>query len=191
MKTFALVLIFVFWFSASAQQNPTPTPFQAKEFLNAHINPIVDISEDNNTYSLLRDHKPGDIIIDGQNLYKIVEITTVTAYNAGYIYLDAAKLSEYEIKQLTDDILSQYNSGVSFSELAKKYSMDKNPNAGELKFREGQMVGTFEKAVKEHAPGEVFTVVTPEKKWFHIVKKNEADRIIKAINAEYAIYKPS
>lgn len=191
MKTSALVLISIFWLSAAAQQATAPTPQQAKEFLNAHINPIVDISEDNKTYVLLKDHKPGDIIVDGQKLYKIVEITTVTAYNAGYIYLDANKLSETEIKQLTDDILGQYNSGTAFSELAKKYSMDKNPNAGELKFTEGQMVGTFEKAVKEHAPGEVFTVVTPEKGWFHIVKKNEADRTIKAISTEYALYKPS
>lgn len=68
--------------------------------------------------------------------------------------------------------------------------MDNNPNAAQLKFTEGQMVAPFEKAVKEHAAGDVFTVVTPEKGWFHIVKKNEDNRTIKAISAEYALYKP-
>lgn len=185
MKTTALLLLF--WFSATAQE--TPTPQQAKAFLDAHINAEVDFSEYDKTYELLKGHKPGDIVIDGDNIYKIIESITVTGYNAGYIYLDTKKLSEDQIKQLTDDIFSQYNNGMPFQELIEKFSMDKNPNAAELKFTDGQMVATFEKAVKEHKAGEVFTVATPEKGWFHIVKKNEDTRQIKAIRAEYALYR--
>jgi len=187
MKTIALLLISAFWLPASAQE--TPTPQQAKAFLEAHINAEVDINEYNKAYELLKSHKPGAIVVDGKDIYKVIEATTVTAYNAGYIYLDTKKLSEDKIKQLTDDIFSQYKNGMSFSELIERFSMDRNPNAAELKFTDGQMVPTFEKAVKEHKAGEVFTVETPDKGWFHIVNKNEDDRQINAIRAEYAVYK--
>jgi parvulin-like peptidyl-prolyl isomerase len=187
MKTIIFFFVFISGLSASAQQ--TPTPKQAREFLEANINPIVDINENDKAYALLKDRKPGEIVVDGKDIYKIVGTTTMTSYNAGYIFLDTNKLPEDKIKQLTDDILSQYSSGMTFEELIKRYSMDNNPNAAQLKFTEGQMVASFEKAVKEHATGEVFTVVTPEKGWFHIVKKNEDNRTIKAISAEYAVYK--
>lgn len=189
MKTITFLLLFIASIPVSAQE--TPTPKQAAAFLSAHINSEIDVTEEDKTYALLKGHKPGDIIIDGKNIYKIIEIATVTAYNAGYIYLDTNKLSAAEIKQLTDDILNQYNAGTPFIELAKKYTMDRNPKAGELKFIEGQMVAPFEKAVKDHATGEVFTVTTPEKGWFHIIKKNADNRTIKAIRTEYAAYKSS
>jgi len=67
--------------------------------------------------------------------------------------------------------------------------MDKNPKAAELKFTDGQMVATLEKAVKEHKAGEIFIVKTPEKGWFHIVKKNEDDKQINAIRVEHALYR--
>lgn len=189
MKTIALLLISAFWLPVAAQQSPTPQ--QAKVFLDAHINAEVDINEYNKTYELLNGHKAGEIVIDGKNIYKIIEPVTVTAYNAGYIYLDAKKISKEQLQQLTDDVFSQYANGMSFSELIQKFSMDNNPNATELKFTDGQMVPTFEKAVKEHKAGELFTVETPDKGWFHIVKKNEDDRQIKAIRVEYAVYNPS
>jgi parvulin-like peptidyl-prolyl isomerase len=187
MKAILLLLISGFWLSATAQESPTPQ--QAKAFLAAHINAEADISEYNKTYELLKDHKPGVIVIDGKNIYKIVEPTTISAYNAGYIFLDTKKFSEAQIQQLTDDIFSQYGNGIPFRELIEKFSMDKNPNAVELKFTEGQMVPAFEKAVKEHKAGEIFTVPTPEKGWLHIVRKNEDNRQINAIRVEYAVYK--
>jgi len=60
MKTTALLLLF--WFSAIAQE--TPTPEQAKAFLDSHINAELDISEYNKFYDLLKDHKPGEIVVD-------------------------------------------------------------------------------------------------------------------------------
>lgn len=187
MKTATLLFVFLSSFCAAAQN---PTQKQAKEFLDAHINSAIDIAEGSKEYALLSGHKPGEIIIDGKNIYKITAAATVAQYNAGYIYLDAKKLSATEIKALTDDILEQYKNGISFGELAKKYSMDKNPDAGELIFTEGEMVPSFEKAVRDHAVGEVFTVDTPGEGWFHIVKKNENNRTVKIIRADYALYKP-
>lgn len=188
MKTIALLLVFI---SCTAMAQETPSPKQAKEYIENHINITVDISELDKKYDLLKNHKPGDVIVDGKNIYKFVETTTAMAYNAGYIYLDAKKLPEEELKRLTDEILNEYNNGATFADLIKKYSMDKNPNAAEMKFTDGQMVKTFEKAVKEHTAGEVFTVTTPEKGWYHIVKKNTDNQTVKAIRAEYATYKSS
>lgn len=185
MKTTALLLLF--WFSAIAQE--TPTPEQAKAFLDSHINAELDISEYNKFYDLLKDHKPGEIVVDWKNIYKIIEPITVTGYSAGYIVIDTKKFSEEQIQQLADDIFSQYKNGIPFTELIEKFSMDKNPKAAELKFTDGQMVATLEKAVKEHKAGEIFIVKTPEKGWFHIVKKNEDDKQINAIRVEHALYR--
>ncbi|RDI08010.1 peptidylprolyl isomerase [Flavobacterium sp. AG291] len=189
MKTIALLLVPVFWLTAKAQEIPTPT--QAKDYIESHINPTIDISELDKKFDLLKNHKPGDVVVDGKNIYKFIETTSATAYNAGYIYLDGKKLAQEEISRLTNEIFAEYNSGTSFADLIKKYSMDKNPNAAEMKFTDGQMVGTFEKAVKEHTAGEVFTVITAEKGWYHIVKKNAENQTIKAIRVEYAAYKSS
>ena len=189
MKTIALFLVTVFWLPAKAQE--TPTFKQAKDYIESHINPTLDISELDKKFDLLKNHNPGDVVVDGKNIYKFIETTSATAYNAGYIYLDSKKLAQEEISRMTNEIFAEYNSGTSFADLIKKYSMDKNPNAAEMKFTDGQMVSTFEKAVKEHNTGEVFTVITAEKGWYHIVKKNTDNQTIKVIRVEHAVYKSS
>ena len=139
-------------------------------------------------YSLFDIAKPGEIILNGREIYKVVEFTEVMAHNVGYIFLDTKKLAKPELEALTKTILDQYAEGTPFDVLAQDYTMDGNPNSAVLKYTDGQMVETFEKAVREHKKGEIFTVETPTEGWFHIVKKNENDRKVKAVKAEYAYF---
>jgi parvulin-like peptidyl-prolyl isomerase len=53
----------------------------------------------------------------------------------------------------------------------------------------GKQFPEFESAVRAHSAGEVFTVDTPSKKWFHIVKKNEENRRLRAVTVEYGHYR--
>lgn len=184
MKNIFLAM-FVMAFSLCTAQEPL-TQEQAKAALAAQKKPhIITIPAYSPKYKLLKDNKPGDILTNGREAYKIVELTEVTAYNAGYIFLDKKKLSKTELEALTKTILDQYNEGAPFEELIEDYGMDGNPQAAVFKFIDGQAVATFEKAVREHKKGEVFTVDTPNEGWFHIVKKNEENRRVKAVRAEY------
>ncbi len=181
----SILTVFLFAITLCSAQE-TITQQQAKAALDAekesHITTIPAYSP---KFRLLKDNKPGDIVTNGREVYKILEFTEVTAYNAGYIFLDKKKLSKTELEALTKTILDQYNEGTPFEELVEDYGMDGNPQAAVFKFIDGQAVTTFEKAVREHKKGEVFTVDTPKEGWFHIVKKNEENRRVKAVRAEY------
>jgi len=184
MKNIFLAML-VMAFSLCSAQEPL-TQEQAKTALESEKEPhAITIPAYSPKYSLLKDKKTGDIVTNGREAYKVLEFTEVTAYNAGYIFLDAKKLSKAELRALTKTILDQYNEGAPFEELVEDYGMDGNPQAAVFRFIDGQAVATFEKAVREHKKGEVFTVDTPDNGWFHIVKKNEDNRTVKAVKAEY------
>lgn len=187
LKTTKLTL-FVLFASIFSYSQETVTQGQAKAALDAAEPNIITIPGYSPKYRLLERHKPGDIVTNGREVYKVLEFTEVTAYNAGYIFLDAKKLSKAELKALSKTILDQYNEGAPFEELVEDYGMDGNPQAATFKFIDGQAVATFEKAVREHKKGEVFTVDTPDNGWFHIVKKNEENRRVKAVRVEYVYF---
>lgn len=188
MKT-KLLAILLFISALCSAQEITLTQDEAQAYLEAqqesHISTIPEYSV---KYSLFDIAKPGEIVINGREIYKVVEFTEVMSHNVGYIFLDTKKLSKPELEALTKTILDQYAEGTPFDMLAQDYTMDGNPNSAMLKYTDGEMVETFEKAVLNHKKGEIFTVETTDEGWFHIVKKNENDREVKAIKAEYAYF---
>lgn len=186
MRTLLLLLFFLTAQPAFAQ---TPTRSQAEAFLNAkEERDTLTIPDYSPKFGLFRGKKPGDIVINGKEVYRLIQHKSVIAYNAGYIFLDAKKLSKAELEALSKTILDQYNEGTPFDVLAQDYTMDNNPHPEELKYIDGQMVETFEKAVREHKKGEVFTVETSDNGWFHIVKKNEDHRTVMAVEVEYGYF---
>lgn len=186
MRTFLLLLLFLTAVPAFAQ---TPTKAQAEAFLNAkEERDTITIPDYSPKFGLFRGKKPGDIVINGKEVYRVIQHKQTIAYNVGYIFLDAKTISATELRELTKTILQQYEEGTSFEVLAEDYTMDRNPNSAVFKFTSGATVKTFEKAVHEHKKGEVFTVDTPDEGWFHIVKKNEDHRTVMAVEAEYGYF---
>lgn len=166
-------------------QEKTLTLEKAMQILNSQSVPdIYDISENDAEYPLIKNGQPGDLLIIRNHIYKILAEKTITSYNAGYIFLDSKKLSQQELERLSSLILKKLEDGQSFKELSLQYTMDKNKTAFETKFVDGEMVPEFEAAVKSHAVGEVFTIEIPNKGWFHIVKKNEADKTLNAFTVQ-------
>lgn len=189
MKT-RLLAIFLFISGLCSAQEIILTVDEAQAYLEAQQEPhITIIPEYSPKYTLFDTARPGEIVINGREIYKVVEFTEVMAHNVGYIFLDTKKLSKPELEALTKTILDQYAEGTPFDVLAQDYTMDGNPNSATLKYTDGQMVETFEKAVLEHKKGDIFTVETPGEGWFHIVKKNENDRKVNAVKAEYAYFR--
>lgn len=178
---------FLFGYS---QTDSSMTIEEASKYLSKHDSKNTkDIHEGEESYKLFREAEIGDIIITENIIAKIVFRKKINIYNAGYIYLSSSKISRDEIKSITATIMKNLKEGISFKDLSHKYSMDKNPNAAEVIFIEGQMVSGFEKAVKEHSKGDVFIVETPEEGWYHIVKKNEENKIVNAVTVEYVNYR--
>lgn len=191
MKKILLLFAVIFTSLPVSSQTKTPTQQEAKKYLGNQEFPIrynLTQEEDKELFDTLLKIKQNEILILESKIYKILRVKTVNRYNAAYIFIDRSKLSDTEVINLEKEILDKYKNGESFSDLALKYTMDQNPKADELIFYDAQMVPEFENAVREHKAGEVFTVETPDKKWFHIIKKNEETRKVVAIELEYAEY---
>jgi hypothetical protein len=114
-------------------------------------------------------------------VYKVLWDTTATYSKVSYIYLSGDVLEMKQIDSLRNDIISQYNKGTSFAQLASIYSMDGN-TTGELDwFLHGNMATEFVDAINQHSKGEVFTTDVPSQKWYYVVYKTHDTRIGKQV----------
>jgi parvulin-like peptidyl-prolyl isomerase len=128
-----------------------------------------------------RKMKAGDIVKEGENLFKAISLRKVKIFRVNYIYLDGNKLSTKEIEKLRSEIISKYKKGTKFLDLVKEYTMDGNKSGDLDWFPEGMTVTEFENSVKNHKKDEIFTVDVLENKWFYVVLKSFNDREINEI----------
>lgn len=107
---------------------------------------------------------------------RIVKVAPILAMRVSYIYLDGSKLTSKEISKKREEIIKLYKKGTSFGDLVTIYTMDSNPNKGDLGwFNEGVMHKKFEDAIKNHKINDVFTVDIPENNWYYVVLKTYSD----------------
>ena len=110
-----------------------------------------------------------------KTIYKLIDRKGVLHHRVSYILLDGNKKSMQEITTLRNMIISKYNEGIPFDELAKKYSMDINGRRGGDSgwFAHGEMLPEFEDEVisNHHANGSIFKIDIPSKKWYYMVLK--------------------
>ncbi|MBF2707772.1 peptidylprolyl isomerase [Flavobacterium soyangense] len=157
-----------------AKKLATENPNLEAELLNIH--PEIETDD---FATKLADAKTGEIFSDLDFTYKILFETNINAFRVSYIFLDASKISLAEIEKLRTEILEEYKNGISFSNLANKYTMD-NGKDGDLGwFAEGMMVPDFEKAVKNHKQNDIFKVDIENEKWYYIVLKTFNDKPIR------------
>jgi len=115
------------------------------------------------------------------NVYKILQIDSALSFRVNYIYLNGEQLTKFEVDSLRKEIISKYRKGTSFFQLAQQYTMDGNITGDTGWFTEGMMVNEFESAVRNHKKGEIFTVDTPDRNWYHVVLKTYDDTYIKKL----------
>ncbi|MBT30093.1 MAG: hypothetical protein CMO01_10575 [Thalassobius sp.] len=120
--------------------------------------------------------------------YKAIEENTALEFRVSYIFFDGNRLEVTQIDSLRDLVIKQLSNGVPFSELHKKYNMDRNPSNGDLGwFKEGDMVSEFENAVRDHKVDEVFKIDIPENQWYYVTLKtfeNKKTRTLTTIKLE-------
>ncbi len=93
--------------------------------------------------------------------------------------LNGDKLSIQQIDSLRKVIIDKYNNGTSFSDFAKDYNMDSNPNCDLSWFSKEIMVKEFSTAVKEHKKRNIFTIDVPSKKRYYVTLKPFDNRQVK------------
>ncbi|MDF2454454.1 MAG: hypothetical protein K0R51_447 [Cytophagaceae bacterium] len=139
------------------------------------LKPLTDTTQFNPD---LLQFKIGDVLefISSDSIYtvhlKLISANRATNYRVSYIYLNNEKLTLEEIQELRTTIKKRLDTGESFENLAKEYSMDGNAErGGDLGwFQKGQMVKPFEKAVISHKKNDIYFVDVPESKWYYVVK---------------------
>lgn len=125
------------------------------------------------------------IATDGDKThYKIIDKYEIPYHRYSYVYLDGRDKSVNEMKQLQQNIISKYEDGFRFKDLAKRYSMDGNANrGGDLGwFTKGKSSTELQDAIIDENNGQdIFTLDFPDKQAFYIVLRTHPTKFIEEI----------
>lgn len=186
MRILGLLLLISCFASA---QKKAPTPEEAENFVKQEARAdIFKYAEGSYEYRLLENHKKGEIIINGQDIYKIESFQISRLYVCSYIFLDGSKLSEAEIHKLQKKIKERHENGESFKDLIREYSMDSNPDADNFSFVEGEVDSKFLNSARNNGPGKAYSIDIPEEKWYYVALNKPGDFSRKMITASRYYY---
>lgn len=189
MKTITLLMMFLFSLYSYAQTK-TPTEQQAREYFEKeHETSFVNtyFEEDGELFDLYSRKNPGDIIITGTEIYKVIGTKFVTLYECSLIMFDEKKQSAAEIESLQKTIISQYNFGVSLELLGKKYGTPESYTPEISIVYENLSDGPLKKALDEHSPKEIFIVnFLNQLSYLMVINNNPIKQ--KSVSVQYAIY---
>jgi len=120
-----------------------------------------------------------------KTFYKVINKSKKTYYRAACIYLNGETNSMGEIEEMRTKIISQFNSGLPFDLLAKRYSKDENSNKGGdigwllkedvSKELESQLIDN------KHSLNSIFNVDVPSKNAYYVVLKTHEPKEISEI----------
>ncbi len=117
--------------------------------------------------------------------YKIVDKNEIPYQKLSYIFLDGKQKSMKEINSIRQNIITKYNNGFRFEDLAKHYSMDNNAKrGGDLGWvTQGDLHPDFEAQVLDnsHQVDDIFTIDIPEQQWYYVILKTEDTKFIEEI----------
>ena len=117
--------------------------------------------------------------------YKVIEKNEIPYLKVSYIFLDGKKKSLDEINALRTEIISKYNDGFRFKDLAKHHSMDDNAKrGGDLGWiTKGDLHPDFEAEVlnDSYHVNDIYTVDIPEQQWYYVILKTEDTKFIEEI----------
>lgn len=117
--------------------------------------------------------------------YKVIEKQEIPYYRVSYIFLDGNEKSMEDIDDMRADIISKYNEGYRFKDLAKHYSMDDSAKrGGDLGwFTQGDMFPEFEDQVinGKHSVNDIFSVDVPTQNAYYVVVKTHDTKLIEEI----------
>jgi parvulin-like peptidyl-prolyl isomerase len=115
--------------------------------------------------------------------YKVIEKNEIPYYRVSCVFLDGSKKSIKDINIIRNQVISKYQEGYRFTDLAKQFSMDNTAKqGGDLGwFTNGDLHPDFEIAVIEgnYSKDDIFTVDIPEINAYYVVLITKDKRLIK------------
>lgn len=174
----------------SIAQTKTPTEQEAREYFEKeHETTYVStyFEDDGELFDLYSRKNPGDIMITGTEIYKVIGTKFITLYECSLILFDEKKQSAAEIESLQKTIISQYNFGVSLEQLAAKYGASESYTPEISIDYENLSDGPLKKALEEHSPGEIFLVnFLNQMSYLMVINNNPTKQ--KSVSVQYAVY---
>ncbi|NNK39869.1 MAG: hypothetical protein HKP45_04350 [Winogradskyella sp.] len=133
--------------------------------------------------------KGGKKSYSGENTktyYKVLEKRQVLHYRVSVIAFNSEEFSLQNIEQLRQKIITMYNSGYRFKDLAKLYSMEHTSRTGgDLGWlTDSDMPADFEQAVfrTTKSKGSIFTLDLPNANTYYVVLKTHDNTYIEVID---------
>ncbi|MEZ4803151.1 MAG: peptidylprolyl isomerase [Gelidibacter sp.] len=192
--------LFLFSFFSSAQNSfeieldSIQDEAQATKFIETHTSnkgQIFVFNKEKHKTQLAKDlfkiGKGGNKVIANEiekTHYKILDKYEIPYHRYSYVYLDGHGKSDSEMKQLQNNIISKYNEGFRFKDLAKMYSMDANANrGGDLGwFTKDKSTTELEDAIINENDGkDIFTLEFPDKQAYYVVVRTQPTKFIEEI----------
>lgn len=194
MKTIASVFLCLFTLGFTAQ-NRVLTQEEAKTFFdNAQLDEIRTITvfendeADKEFYQFYASKTPGEIIITGNDVYKVKGIKEMEIQSCGMFRLDDSNLSPEKIESLHKTIIKNYKSGMPFSKLIEEYAVDKSPGQEDFIFEISGMNEHYKHLFNLHVNDEIFALYIPDMINSIVVKNNPPEKV-KVVIVEQAIFK--
>lgn len=116
--------------------------------------------------------------------YKIIDKYEIPYHRYSYVFLDGHDKSDSEMKQLQNKIISKYNEGFRFKDLAKLYSEDDNAKrGGDLGwFTKDKSTTELQDAILNENDGQdIFTLEFPDKQAYYVVVRTHPAKLIEEI----------
>lgn len=117
-----------------------------------------------------------------KTFYKVIEKYEIPYYRASCVYLDGNELSVEDINRIRKNVISKYNQGYRFTDLAKLHSMDHtSKQGGDLGwFTYGDLHPELEKQILDgqHTVNDIFTVDIPKTKAYYVVLITQDKKLI-------------
>ncbi|MBO6606371.1 peptidylprolyl isomerase [Psychroserpens sp.] len=114
--------------------------------------------------------------------YKVIEKYAIPYYRVSVVYLDGNKISKSEINAIRSKVISKYNEGYMFKDLARQYSMDNSAKqGGDIGwFTEGDLHPEFERQIIDgnYRADDIFTIDVPETNSFYVALMTYDKRLI-------------
>lgn len=194
MKIIASLFLYLYCITINAQ-GKILTQEEAKNFFdNAQLDEVMTLTFFENEevnkefYAFCASKSPGEIIITGNNAFKIKGIKEVEIQSCGMFHLNDSNLSPEKIEALHKMIIKKYKSGIPFTKLIEEYAADKSMGQEDFIFEISGMNEHYKHAFNLHVNDEIFGLYIPDVT-NAIVLKNSPPEKIKAVIVEQAVFK--
>ena len=171
-------------------QTKTPTEQEARDYFEKEHETTYRTTyfeEDGELFDLYSRKNPGDIIITGTEIYKVIGTKFITLYECSLIMFDEKKQSAAEIESLQKTIISQYNFGVPLQQLGEKYGTAESYTPEISIDYENLSDGPLKKALGEHSQGEIFLVdFLNQLSYLMVINNNPTKQ--KSVSVQHAVY---